>query len=93
MSGQLQSYDDDGGFVRCSSCGALAAGPCARCRTPLCGDCCVISEGGATPWALCRACARGGGTSLQRGWLLVLGWIAKPILLLLGAYLLLRWLF
>ena len=34
MSGSLLSSGDDGGFVPCAGCGALAAGPCARCLEP-----------------------------------------------------------
>jgi hypothetical protein len=92
MSGSLSSSGDDGGFVPCASCGALAAGPCARCRTPVCGDCCVLTTGGASPWAICKACERGGETSLRSGWLVVLGWFIKPILALLAGYIVLRWL-
>lgn len=86
------SHGDDGGFVPCASCGALAAGPCARCRKPVCGDCCVLTTGGATPWAICHGCQESGGGSLRRGWLVVLGWFVKPMALLLVVYLLLRWL-
>lgn len=86
------SQGDDGGFVPCASCGELAAGPCARCRTPVCGDCCVLTTGGAAPWAICHACQRSGGDSLTRGWVVVVGWFLKPIALLLAVYLVLRWL-
>jgi hypothetical protein len=92
MSGALISSGDDGGFVHCAGCGALAAGPCARCRKPVCGDCCVLTTGGATPWAICHACNESGGASLQRGWGTVLGWFLKPMLALLVAYVVLRWL-
>ncbi len=95
MSGGLISSGDDGdgGFVHCAGCGALAAGPCARCRKPVCGDCCVLTSGSAQPWAVCLACSGGGGASLSGGWRTVLGWLIKPILGLLAVYLLLRWLF
>lgn len=93
MSGALISSGDDGGFVRCGGCGALAAGPCARCRTPVCGDCCVLTSGGAQPWAICHACHRRGGASLRRGWTTVLGWFLTPVVGLLAIYFLLRWLF
>lgn len=93
MSGSLISHDDGGGFVHCVSCGALAAGPCARCRKPVCGDCCVLTEGGASPWAVCLACARSGGSSLSASWRVVLGWFLKPLVGLLLIYLLLVWLF
>ena len=92
MSGALTSGGDGGGFVHCSGCGALAAGPCARCRKPVCGDCCVLTQGGATPWAICHACNQSGGRSLKRSWATVLGWLIKPILGLVAAYVLLVWL-
>jgi hypothetical protein len=78
----LQLVDGDGP-ARCSGCGALAAGPCARCETPLCGDCCIITDGGSKRYAICAPCARRGGASLTPGWRTVLGWILGPILLLL----------
>ncbi len=86
------SSGDDGGFVPCTGCGALAAGPCARCRKPVCGNCCVLTSGGAQSWAICLACDRSGGASLRRGWATVLGWLIKPILGLIALYLLLYWL-
>jgi hypothetical protein len=93
MSGGLiSSGDDGGGFVHCAGCGALAAGPCARCRKPVCGDCCVLTTGGAQRWAVCHECNVSGGASLKRGWSTVLGWLVKPIVGLLVVYLLLRWL-
>jgi hypothetical protein len=58
----------------------------------VCGDCCVLTTGGATPWAICHGCQKVGGGSLRRGWLVVLGWFVKPMALLLVVYLLLRWL-
>lgn len=91
MSGGLISSGDDGGFVPCAGCGALAAGPCARCRTPVCGDCCVLTSGGAQPWAICHACNASGGASLRSGWGTVLGWFVKPMLVLLVLYVALRW--
>ncbi len=93
MSGDLASFDDGGGFVHCAGCGALAAGPCARCQKPVCGDCCVLTTGSAAPWAICHACSQREGRSMRRGWLTVLGWVLKPILLLLGVYVGLWWLF
>jgi hypothetical protein len=82
VSGALQGIGDGGGEARCLRCGALAAGPCARCREPVCGDCCVLTEGGARVWAICFSCEDRGGRSLRGGWLTVIGWIAGPILLL-----------
>ncbi len=93
MSGGLTSSGDDGGFVHCTGCGALAAGPCARCRKPVCGNCCVLTSGGAQPWAICHACSKSGGGSLKQGWGTVLGWLIKPILGLMVVYVLLWWLF
>jgi hypothetical protein len=46
----------------------------------VCGDCCVLTEGGAKVWAICLTCDGRGGRSLQRGWLVVIGWVAAPIL-------------
>ena len=82
MSGALIPVDGGDPPARCARCGALAAGPCAHCREPVCGDCCVLTEGGAKVWAICLACDGRGGRSLQRGWLAVIGWIAVPILVL-----------
>jgi hypothetical protein len=83
VSGLLQ-HDDGDGFERCSRCGGLAAGPCARCRAPVCGNCCVLTEGGAQPWAICLSCDKRGGRSMRRAWVSVIGWFAIPILLLVG---------
>jgi hypothetical protein len=71
----------DGPVTRCALCGAPAAGPCARCRSPVCADCCTLTGGGLTTFAVCTRCARAGGASLRRAWLGLFGWIA---LLLLG---------
>lgn len=93
MSGALLSGGDDGGFVHCAGCGGLAAGPCARCQKPVCGDCCVLTSGGGQPWAICHACSKRGGTSLSRGWAAVLSWFVTPIIGLLVIYVVLYWLF
>lgn len=84
MSGQLISSGDGGGFERCATCGATAAGPCARCRKPLCGDCCVITRHGATQWAICLSCERRGGRSLRSAWVGLIGWLALPLLALVA---------
>ena len=89
MSGPLMSSGDGGGLARCAECGAEAAGPCARCRRPVCGDCCVLTRG-PDPWALCMSCDERGGSSLGGPWLTVVGWIAKPILALAALYVALR---
>jgi hypothetical protein len=82
VSGLQHVGDGDGPVARCVRCGAEAAGPCARCHKPVCGDCCVLTEGGARVWAICLACEDRGGRSLRAGWVTVLGWIAVPILAL-----------
>lgn len=59
----------------------------------MCGDCCVLTTGGITTFAICLRCERGGGQSLAAGWRRVLGWIFLPILLLLGMLIAMYWLF
>ena len=77
--------------ARCVHCGALAVGPCARCRAPLCGDCCVMTEGGVKVWAICRSCDARMGHSLGEGWAKVIGWIFAPLLGLIAILALLVW--
>jgi hypothetical protein len=50
----------------------------------MCGDCVVLTEGGASLWAVCHACARRGGRSLSAGWIAALFWILVPIGVLWG---------
>jgi hypothetical protein len=38
-------------------------------------------------------CERGGGRSLRARWLVVIGWIVKPMLVLLALVVVLHWLF
>lgn len=76
---ELAYRDDDGSPATCVHCGAVAAGPCARCDAPLCGDCCVITDGGTKPYAICRGCAGSVGTELRSAWLGVVGWFVLPI--------------
>ena len=71
MSGELQLHDFDGD-ARCAHCGAAAVGPCARCDRPVCGDCCVLTEGGARVYAICIGCDGRGGRSLKAGWVAVI---------------------
>jgi len=82
VSDQLQTVSD-GGPARCAICGAEAAGPCARCHAPTCGDCSVLTEGGAKLWAICLRCERRGGRSLGGGWSVVGLWLVG-ILVALG---------
>ncbi len=79
---ELRLAGSDDGPARCIHCGVLAVGPCARCDAPLCGDCCVIIDGGAKPYAVCRGCRGDVGASLRGRWLGVLAWIAVPIVVL-----------
>ncbi len=89
----MQHHDFSDSPATCVHCGELAAGPCARCEVPLCGACCIITEGGTKPYAICRDCAANRGTSLQRGWTAVVSWIALPIVVLVLALLVLGALF
>jgi hypothetical protein len=75
MAGGLQHADDD--FVaRCVHCGAEAAGPCASCHEPVCGDCSTLTEGGARVWAICLGCADRKGRRLSGAWRGLLLWLA-----------------
>ena len=42
----------------------------------VCGDCCELTEGGATTFALCLTCVRGGGASLGPAWRDFIRWLA-----------------
>jgi hypothetical protein len=66
--------------ARCSHCGATAAGACARCHRPTCGDCCELTEGGATTFAVCLACVKRGGKSLGGAYRDLLLWLAAGII-------------
>lgn len=68
--------------ARCSHCGAAAAGPCATCRRPTCGDCCELVEGGAATFAVCLACVKRGGKSLTRAYLELVLWLGGIIIAL-----------
>ena len=90
MTSEL-ALDGEEPDARCVHCGRLAVGPCARCDVPVCGDCCVLTEGGARIYAICNGCNRRGGRSLRRAWLTVATWVAGPLVLLTVAVLLLAW--
>jgi hypothetical protein len=92
MTGQLQSHGDGGGFIHCTLCGGDAAGPCARCRRPVCGNCCVLTEGTAGRWAICLDCDRRGGRNAQHGWWSLGAWLLIPIGVLAIVLALLMWL-
>lgn len=67
--------------TRCSLCARAAVGPCARCRRSVCGDCCVLSDGGVSTFAICLVCNRG-GADLRRSWLSLLVWLGGLVLVL-----------
>jgi hypothetical protein len=50
----------------------------------VCGDCCELSTGGATPFAVCLRCVKRGGASLSRAWLGLVGWLALIVVALVG---------
>lgn len=76
----LMPVDGGGPVARCKLCGKTAVGPCARCRASVCGDCCELTDGGATTFAVCLTCTRRGGTSLLPGWVHLLAWIGLVVL-------------
>lgn len=73
---------DEPPSARCSHCGKEAAGPCARCKRPTCGDCCELTEGGATTFAVCLACIKRGGKSLGGAYTGLILWLGGIILTL-----------
>jgi hypothetical protein len=87
VSGALQHGDDDP-IARCVHCANVAAGPCASCHQPVCGDCSTLTEGGARVWAICLECDRRKGRSLSRAWWSLLLWLAA----LLAGLALVTWL-
>jgi len=93
VTGILQTTGNGGGFVHCVLCGGLAAGPCARCRNPVCGNCSVLTEGSAQPWAICLSCNGRKGNSLARSWWLLGLWLLVPIVGLVLLLTLLQWMF
>lgn len=66
--------------ARCKLCSREAAGPCARCRALVCGDCCELTEGGATTFAVCLTCVKRGGASLAPAWRDMLLWLGGIVL-------------
>lgn len=80
---ELASHDDGAANATCKHCGGVAAGPCLRCHAPLCGDCCVISEGSVEVYAICRDCAAEGAGELSSRWAPVLRLLLWPIAALL----------
>ena len=45
----------------------------------VCGDCCVLSDGGASTFALCTTCEKRGGASLRPGWLGLVLWLGAVV--------------
>lgn len=66
MSLELREVGDD--VPRCAICGAPAVGPCASCHSMVCGDCCVLTEGGVELHAICVRCDRKKGRTLAPAW-------------------------
>jgi len=81
VSGGLQYVDDDGP-ARCVHCGHVAAGPCASCHLPVCGDCSTLTEGGVKVWAICLECDRRKGRRLQGAWRSLVLWLVAILALL-----------
>ncbi len=66
--------------TRCAICKSRdAAGPCARCHRSVCGDCCELTSGGATTFAICLTCVKRGGSSLSSAWVGLLVWMGVII--------------
>ena len=76
--------------ARCKLCGKTAVGPCARCKAAVCGDCCELTGGGATTFAICLTCVKRGGSTLAPAWLGLLGWLALILLPLAAIAVVLR---
>jgi len=89
MSG-LVHHDGGDGPARCAFCAAEAVGPCASCRTPVCGDCCTLTESTSRPWAICLDCDRRKGRSLGGAWGGFGGFLLVILLVLALAVLVLR---
>lgn len=45
----------------------------------MCGDCSVLTSGGATTFAVCTTCADG-GSDLRRPWFGLVAWLAVLVL-------------
>ncbi len=91
MSGALRTVGDDGP-ERCTFCPAEAAGPCASCHKPVCGDCCTLTEGGARTWAICLDCDRKEGRSLSGAWRGLGMWLVAILVGLAALVALIEWL-
>src|SRR4051794_30703972 len=90
-TGELRLVGDDGP-QRCSFCPRDAAGPCASCRRPVCGDCCTLTVGSVKTWAICLECDRTKGRSLLGAWGGLIRMLAGILLGLTAIVALLAWL-
>lgn len=76
-------HSGDPPVTRCALCQSRdAAGPCARCKRSVCGDCCELTDGGATTFAICLTCVKRGGSSLAGAWWSTLVWLGLIIVVL-----------
>jgi hypothetical protein len=57
----------------------------------VCGDCCVLTEGGSRVWAICLACEERRGRSLRSAWARLVAWMLVPIAVLAAVVALLAW--
>jgi len=78
--------------TRCSFCSNEAAGPCASCDRPVCGDCCTLTEGGVRTWAICLECDRTKGRALGGAWNGLLRFVLTILAVLAAIVALLAWL-
>jgi hypothetical protein len=46
----------------------------------VCADCCELTQGSASTFAVCTRCARDGGRSLAPAWLGLMGWFGLVML-------------
>ncbi len=88
---ELQRVDGDD-VTRCTFCPREAAGPCASCRKPVCGECSTLTEGGAKVWAICLDCDRRGARSLTAAWGSLLLWLLAILVGLAAATAFVGWL-
>jgi hypothetical protein len=59
----------------------------------VCGNCCVLTEGSAQPWAICLNCHGRKGNSLSRSWLSLGLWLLAPLVALIVLLIVLQVLF
>jgi len=50
----------------------------------VCADCCELTDGAATTFALCSGCAKSGTATLSSAWRGLLGWLVLIVLALAG---------